>query len=221
MNAGSALLKFVNHRLPWLKVLLPRRFKGYVLVNFFGSGKEFDPPPSRKWLEQEVLPKMVSLGFRCILFVGAAPYTWHYERIVMRFGGAWVTCDANPSASVWGAHEHVVAPIQQIDGRFSRDTFDAVILNGVFGFGVDSEFEMNRSIVAVTKILRPGGLLLLGWNTGLTPDPLNLDQMRLEFAPASLFTARRRFANETHVYDFQIRQPANVGHAPDASIDAV
>jgi SAM-dependent methyltransferase len=112
----------------------------------------------------------------------------------------------SPGARVWGARRHMVGPVQQVHRAFTKGEFDSVILNGVFGFGVNTIPEMNQTIESVKRILRSGGLLLLGWNTDLTADPLTLDEMRRGFRPAVdlPFPPHREFAGESHVYDFQL-----------------
>jgi len=163
--------------------------------------------PSRKWLENDVLANLPGLGFRRIMFVGTAPYTWHYERIVCRAGGEWITCDVNPSAAVWGARRHAVARVQDIDTRFAPGYFDAVILNGLLAFGIAPGAEFDAAISAIWRMLRPEGLLLLGWNSDAALDPLLSDAMRRSFrASVSLpLPSRRSFDEEAFVYDFQLR----------------
>jgi hypothetical protein len=56
-------------------------------------------------------------------------------------------------------------------------------------------------------MLRPEGLLLLGWNSDAALDPLLSDAMRRLFrAAVSLpLPSRRSFDEEAFVYDFQLR----------------
>ena len=220
MNVVAVVATRINRGLPWLKRLVPRSAKRLVLLHLVGSGRHYKAPPSREWLETQVLPQLPDLGFHRILFVGAGPYTWHYERVVRKAGGIWTTVDHNPSASVWGGRRHIQARVQDIGRYCAEGAVDAVILNGVFGFGLNTIAEMNDAVQAVRKILRPGGLLLLGWNTDLTPDPLDLEQMRDGFVdPSELpFPARLRFKGETHVYDFARRSSGNVTTANPSSL---
>jgi hypothetical protein len=215
--SNMAILQWLNHRFPRIETFLPRTVKRSVLIHFAGVGRGYTPPPSRQWLERDVLPRLPRLGFRNTLFVGVAPYTRHYERAVRQSGGNWVTVDSNPSADVWGAPVHIEAPIQQIHLQCAPASFDAVILNGVFGFGVNTVLEMNRSIQAIRHVLKPAGLLLIGWNKDLGPDPLALIQIQKGFLPVEgvAFPARREFADETHVYDFLVSQPVQ-GNATTA-----
>jgi hypothetical protein len=209
MTERITSLQRVNRRWPWIKSLFPISLRRLVLVHLVGVGNGYAPPASRQWLEVDVLPVLPKLGFRRALFVGVAPYTFHYERIFSGVGGSWTTADVSPGARVWGARRHVVAPVQQVHLFFGKEEFDSVILNGVFGFGVNTISEMNETIESVKGVLRSGGLLLLGWNTDLTADPLALDEMRRGFRPADdlPLPSHREFAGESHVYDFQVREP--------------
>jgi hypothetical protein len=170
-------------------------------------------PYSRRWLETDVLPVLPALGFRTMLFVGAKPYTFEYEGIVLRAGGEFVTLDVDPSARLWGARRHVTAPAQQAADHFARERFDAVLLNGVFGFGIDTERDMNDSVAAVTAVLRRDGLLLVGWNDDRVDDPLRLPTVQGAFRAADglPFPARKSFPGETHRYEFLRRDG---GEAP-------
>jgi SAM-dependent methyltransferase len=205
MRLVSAAL--ADSRLAWIKAVIPRRVKRFMLLHVFGADMRPGIHPSRKWLENDVLAALPALGFRRILFVGTAPYTWHYERIVRRAGGEWITCDVNPSAAVWGARRHAVARVQDIDTRFAPAYFDAVILSGVLAFGVAPGAEFDAAIAAIWRVLRPEGLLLLGWNSDAAADPLLAGGMRRLFrAAADLpLPSRRSFDEEAFVYDFQLR----------------
>lgn len=205
MRLVSAAL--ADSRLAWIKAVIPRRIKRFMLLHVFGADMQPGIHPSRKWLEDDVLAVLPGLGFKRILFVGTAPYTWHYERIACRAGAEWITCDVNPSAAVWGALRHTVARVQDVDTRFAPGYFDAVILNGVLAFGIAPGSEFDAAISAIWRMLRPEGLLLLGWSSDAAADPLLSDGMRRLFrAAVSLpLPSRRSFDEEAFVYDFQIR----------------
>jgi SAM-dependent methyltransferase len=190
-----------------IKDWIPRSIKRFMLLRILSADLEPGARASRQWFEREVLPILPRLGFKRIMFVGTAPYTHHYERIARRAGGEWMTCDVNPSAAVWGARWHAVARIQEIDKRFPPETFDAVILCGVLGFGIDTEPDLDAATIAIWQVLRPAGLLLLGWNSDAAADPLRADVMRSFYRPATALPlpSRRSFDQEAFVYDFQIR----------------
>jgi hypothetical protein len=77
-------------------------------------------------------------------------------------------------------------------------------LNGVLGHGVDGVENQNKAILALHEILKPGGVLLLGWNKGSMADPLALSglQQSYSYGLDGLLPARMEFSGSTHVYDF-------------------
>lgn len=194
-----------------LKRLIPRSIKRFLVLRLFRADMRPGSHPSRKWLEHDVLPVLPKLGFKRIMFVGTAPYTWHYEAIVRQAEGEWTTCDINPSAAIWGARQHIVAGVGELDRWFAAGHFDAVIINGVLGFGINTDTELKAALRSVCRILRPQGLLLLGWNSDATGDPLLTECMRRLFRPLSAvpLPARRTFEPEAFVYDFQVRSDAS------------
>jgi SAM-dependent methyltransferase len=185
----------------------PAAHQTFLLFHVFGADMRPGIHPSRKWLESDVLAVLPGLGFKRIMFVGTAPYTWHYERIARRAGAEWITCDVNPSAAVWGARRHAVARVQDIDTRFAPGYFDAVILSGVLAFGIVPGSDFDAAISAIWRALRPEGLLLLGWSSDAAADPLLSGAMRRLFRAAVglPLPSRRSFDEEAFVYDFQLR----------------
>ena len=153
-------------------------------------------------MEKEILPRAANSGLSPVVFVGCAPYTWRYEKFFRGTGAEYVTTDINPSARVWGARRHVQCPIQNIDQYMPAGSVGLLFLNGVFGFGVDTEDAMNRALRSVRRVLSDGGLLLLGWNTDLIADPMGLGNARLFRHEGALgLPARKGFDGDTHVYD--------------------
>jgi SAM-dependent methyltransferase len=155
---------------------------------------------SRQCLEGEILPWMRD-RCRSILFVGTASYTWHYETLF--HVDQYTTLDISAGAAVWGARHHIVAPVQELGSHCPPGFFDGVILNGVLGFGIDTEPQMRRTFDELHRALAPGGLLAIGWNTDRHPDPeaLGVYEGRFARAPEPRWAERRRFPPETHVYD--------------------
>jgi SAM-dependent methyltransferase len=83
-------------------------------------------------------------------------------------GVACWTLDIDPEVIRWGATgRHVIAPIEQAATHFHAAMFDTVLLSGVFGFGIDDVKAQEAAIAACAAVLKPGGLLVLGWNADL------------------------------------------------------
>jgi len=155
---------------------------------------------SRLCLEGEILPW---LRDRCgsVLFVGTASYTWHYETLFAADG--YATLDIADGAAVWGARRHIVAPVQELTRHHPAGFFDAVVLNGVLGFGIDTPQQMRCTFEELRRALPPQGVLVVGWNTDRHEDPEALGL----YDGFERSGERRFFADETHVYDVLVSSP--------------
>lgn len=116
---------------------------------------------------KEVKPKK-------ILFVGVAPYTRYYYRLFPNV--AFKTIDKDPGTAGWGTpgHHTSIDTMNAIQ-VFDEDTFDVVILNGVYGWGTNTAQHLHKVLENIHKILRPDGLLLFGWNQTKEFDPLDIE----------------------------------------------
>jgi SAM-dependent methyltransferase len=116
--------------------------------------------------------------------------------------------DVDPKMAKWGSRgHHVIAPIGRATAYFRQAMFDTVVLNGVFGYGLDEASAQAKAIEECAKILKPGGLLVIGWNFELVDDPSTLSETKRYFRTASETGAvdRVTFRPATHVFDFYVR----------------
>jgi SAM-dependent methyltransferase len=161
--------------------------------------------PDRRAMTEDYLPAFAGLGGR-ILWVGCRDYTRDYPARLEAKGAEVWTTDIDPGCAVWGrAGRHRTGDLLKADALFAELAFDAVLCNGVLGWGVDAPADQTRALEAMARLLRPGGRLLLGWNTDKIEDPLALSAPW--FTPLSLdgIEPRRTFAGSTHVYDLLSR----------------
>jgi len=120
-------------------------------------------PPDRRVLEGEILPALASDPTNeAVLFVGVQWYTASYWE---RFGSRISTIDMKPELAEFGAKEHVVGDVCELESAFPDKTFDAIVMNGVIGFGLNEPDGIDRALAACAKKLRDGGTLILGINT--------------------------------------------------------
>jgi SAM-dependent methyltransferase len=167
--------------------------------------------PDRRLLAEAYLPALAAeagSGGGRILWVGCRAYTAD-DYAVLEAGGAEVwTTDIDPEAARWGvAGRHRTGDVCVIDQVFPDMMFDAISCNGVLGYGVDSPEQQRQALVAMASILRPGGRLLLGWNTDKIEDPVAAGLTAPEFTPTPYAgqESRVRFDTVTHVYDALVR----------------
>lgn len=165
--------------------------------------------PDRRFMERQILPAVGRAGFSRVLFVGCADYTRHYRDWFRRTGAAYWTMDVDPAAAAGeDAARHVICDILQAERHLPVRNFDLIIFNGVFGYGVNDPADMARVFVVLHGLLAPSGLLLVGWNRDLVPDPTQFDACRQRFDRAAPFSlpSRTSFDIRQHVIDFLVRK---------------
>lgn len=127
-------------------------------------------------LEQKIFPFLQQSNlYQRILFVGTAWYNLHYPSL-FRHKDFW-TLEIDPALATYGASNHIVDSCTEINQYFLENSLDCVILNGVFGFGLNNPIDMERTCQAIWNTLRPDGLLILGYNTLPDSTPCPIDQI--------------------------------------------
>lgn len=97
-----------------------------------------------------------------VLFVGCDSYTEHYADFFPH--QHFVTMDVDPAKARYGAQSHLVDDFARVDVHFPARSLDAVICNGVIGWGLDRPEEIDRAAQGAFQCLRPGGIFVVGWN---------------------------------------------------------
>lgn len=164
--------------------------------------------PDRRMMADNYVPALAADGGR-ILWVGCREYTLDDYAALEAHGGEVWTTDIDASAERWGREgRHRTGDVCEADRFFSDMTFDAIVCNGVLGYGVDSPEHQRKALKALAAILRPGGRLLLGWNTDKIDDPVAAGLTEAHFEPTPLGdqATRVRFDAVTHVYDSFVRK---------------
>lgn len=150
----------------YLRDLKSRWAKRYSILN---SGP-------RKCMEYRIFPHFYADDrLQNLLLVGVAGCTRHYEDY---FKGKKMvyTIDVDPEKAESGIPDrHIVDSVDNIDRHFKEATFDAVLMNGVYGWGLNDEAALIRSLEKIGKVLRRGGILMFGWDKVTKYDPINLD----------------------------------------------
>lgn len=117
----------------------------------------------RQLLEGVILPSLAAdVGAGHVLLVGCAWYTRDYPEFFIRARVS--TLDVDPAKSPFGSRRHVVADMTALERHFAPASLDAVICNGVLGWGLNAPNDIEAAFSAAATCLRPGGHLLLGWN---------------------------------------------------------
>lgn len=186
---------------------LVRRLRGAA----HGLGVDFSMrTPDREVLETVILPALQQdAGIRTILFVGCDWYTHKYERLFQ--DRTYWTLEIDPSKRPFGSRLHVTDSLSAVAEHFAPETFDAIVCNGVFGWGLDDERDVEKAFQGCHDCLKPGGLLVMGWNDVDVhrPQPLEAYRWYPAFRPyvfPPLGTSRYETGTENrHVYSFFVR----------------
>jgi SAM-dependent methyltransferase len=160
-----------------LKMLTEPAYARSVIRKHLRFGKPRPLPlltTDRLVLEQQIFKYYQSrFEMRDVLFVGCDADTARYHDDYfsrVRF----VTLEPNPDNRQFGAQEHVVATLEDLGKHCPPQSFDLILCNGVFGWGLDEPESCDAAFAQAYRVLRPGGHMLLGWNDvpRRTPVPL-------------------------------------------------
>ena len=123
-------------------------------------------PPDRRMLEREILAELAcDPSVERLLFVGVRWYTTDYPR---RFAGKmFATIDPDPAVARLGGTPHAVGLVQDLDQHYPGVVFDAIVMTGVIGYGLNDRTEVDSALAACARALRPAGWLVLGVNEPL------------------------------------------------------
>ncbi len=168
------------------------------------------PTEDRRLLARVILPYFAgSAQFERVLFVGCAWYTRGYASL-FRERRYW-TLDPDASKRRWGAQRHIVASLARVRDQFDAASLDLVVCNGVFGWGLDDKAEVEAAFGGCYDCLRPGGVLVLGWNDVPRHRPFLPDECEslrrftaYRFPPLACSCYRTGTRNR-HTYNFYLR----------------
>lgn len=162
-----------------------------------------DKHEDRNVLETIIFPFVLAkYNPKTILDIGREDYQSFYNEF---FSGRelW-TIDMDPERTGFGHPErHIVDNAANIKKYFHINQFDFILMNGVFGWGLDREEEVQQAFESIYRVLKPGGLFILGWNDA----PVPLEQIKglnklekIEFQPLKKHCFE--CINGNHKYNF-------------------
>jgi SAM-dependent methyltransferase len=168
----------------------------------------------RRVLEQVIFPHFLRLpDMHRILFVGCDWYTKHYQRMFFRRRDYW-TIDVAAQSRKFGARQHILGALQDLDKHFAPGFFDLIFCNGVYGFGLDAAADIERAIEMCWSRLRENGCFVFGWDDipARTPVPLDDIAALRRFRPLEFPDFKSsRYVTDTpyrHTYDFYTKGSA-------------
>lgn len=145
---------------------------------------------------------------RNILFIGVDHYTKHYASLFP--DATFHTIDRDPRQARFGRDHHLIASIADVPKHFAPSSMDVIVMNGVYGWGLDEQDEAEEAFQRCYDVVRRGGLFVFGWNNIPERNPLDLDTISSlrRFAPLEcpLFKGNWRYevpeTENRHTYDF-------------------
>jgi hypothetical protein len=175
--------------------------------------------PDRWVLTSEILP-VFARNCSTLLWIGVRRYTAGYPELLEQSGAICWTLDLDPAVARWGRPErHLTYDLLQLPRAMKGFRFDGVLCNGVLGYGINGADPQAAAIDSLAALVRPGGWVMIGWNTHRCADPLSHPSTRRRFAPASLdgLPPRRIVPGTTHVFDMLRRCAHSPGGGRRAS----
>ena len=140
-----------------LSVIIPRKLLDILIYLRVKCSSD------RITLEKGIFPFFInSKEYKNILFVGVANYTSGYPKI-FKDTNFW-TMDFDPDKKIYGAVNHIVGSVTNIERYFARDYFNVIFLCGVVGWGLNKKEDIEYALLGINHCLCRNGILVLGWN---------------------------------------------------------
>ncbi len=145
-----------------LKRLIPRSVRLRAKLRW-KNGRWRLGTPDRIFLEDVIAAHFLADdSIQHVLDIGVAWYTRSYPRLYR--GVDYWTVDIDPDKTRIAGPNHRTVSATRLDDAFGPDTFDLVVCNGVFGWGVNNPADAEQAVAACAAVMRPDAWLVVGWN---------------------------------------------------------
>jgi SAM-dependent methyltransferase len=168
-----------------------------------------DKCDDRHVLEEIIIPFVLSrFEPPRVLEIGREAYGAFYNEFFV--GRELWTVDWDAAKRPFGGRNHIVDDAANLRDHFPERYFDFVLMNGVFGWGLNEKGAIERAFAAVHAVLASGGIFVLGWNDteDLVPVPLDQVQSLKLFRPyffEPLSGTSFKCSTCAHTYNFYVR----------------
>ena len=161
----------------------------------------------RNVLEAIIFPYILAhKNPKTILDIGREDYQKFYNDFFKR-RILW-TMDNDPEREKYGAPgKHITDYASNLKKHFKNNYFDFILMNGVFGWGLNNGDKIERAFLAIYDILKPEGIFVFGWNDDIVPLEKITGLKKLKpyyFKP--LKSKCFKCINGNHTYNFYIKK---------------
>jgi SAM-dependent methyltransferase len=119
--------------------------------------------PGRRYLEKVLMPATCPPDGTRVVLAGIHPYTTHYSYFYA--GHRVFAFDPDPRMAAYrGRATFFPRPLRELGKGIEPGTAALIHCNGVYGWGLDDQRELEESLDSVYEALAPGGVLLFGYN---------------------------------------------------------
>lgn len=138
----------------------------------------------RDVLERIIFPYILAFkNPKKILDIGRESYQNFYNEF-FKNRELW-TMDINKRKKKFGSENHVTDSVVNIKKYFPKNNFDFILMNGVFGWGLNKPKEIEKALNGIYNVLKKKGVFVFGYNDtdDLIPIPLNKIKALKKFKP--------------------------------------
>lgn len=182
------------------------KIKCKLITNKYADYKR-EKYEDRNVLENIIFPYLLAnFDLKTVLDIGREDYQEFYN-IIFKNQEFW-TLDYNPEHQEFGAPgRHIIDDAGNVKKYWQDNYFDLIILNGVIGWGLNDIEKIENALSGIIDILKPGGLLIIGWNNFKDVDVVNPDSIKAlgrlkPFLFPPLKTDKFECVNGNHTYNF-------------------
>ena len=119
-------------------------------------------------IERKIFPRIKG---KKVLLVGCAPYTENYPKRLAK--NELYSIDIDEKMREYGAKNHIIGNVVEINKYFKKQFFDVILFFGVFGYGLNKEEEAEETLKNFHFILKDNGLLFIMWQDSPEHNQIN------------------------------------------------
>lgn len=170
------------------------------------AGYEREKFEDRNVLEEIIFPYILAYhNPKKILDIGREDYQAFYNFFFE--GRELWTLDFDPIKKEFGSNNHITDNVTNLKKHFQNNYFDFILMNGVFGWGLNKKADVEKTFLAIYDILAPNGIFILGYNDAIFPLSKIPGLKKLkpyDFKP--LGGKKFKCINGEHKYNFYIKK---------------